>query len=239
MFWNGSTAIDGLSGSMSGDCDGVSIAGSKGLTRSPSRMRWTRTGRAMFLTCCSPMSSNEKELVAHLITHHAADADPAGLSQSLEPRCDIDPIAVDVAPVLNDIAEIDPHPELDPAIGRHIGVSLRHLALHFNGATHRVDDARKLDEQAVARSLHDPAAVFLDLWIGQLAPKRFQPFVRSLLISSHQARVARHIRGENGSQPAFEASRRQSGAPNRNGRLDHRLSGLILTVKASAAILFQ
>ena len=66
--------------------------------------------------------------------------------------------------------------------------------------------------------------MFLDLWIGQLAPKRFQPFVRSLLIRSHQARVARHIRGENGSQPAFEASRGQSGAPQPHG--PNRLSAL-------------
>ena len=45
--------------------------------------------------------------------------------------------------------------------------------------------------------------------------------------------------GAAGGQPAFDPSCGQSGAPNRNGRLDHRLSGLILTENASAAIPFR
>jgi hypothetical protein len=109
------------------------------------------------------------ELVAHLIAHHAADADPTGFGQGFEPRRDIDPVTIDIAPVLHNVAEIDPHAELDAAIRRHIDVSLRHLALHFDGATHRVDDAGKLDEQTVARSLDDATAMFLDFEIRQLA----------------------------------------------------------------------
>jgi len=57
-------------------------------------------------------------------------------------------------------------------IGRHIGVSLCHLALHFDGATHRIDDAGELEEQAIPGGFNDTAAVFLDLGIGQLAAKR-------------------------------------------------------------------
>ena len=105
-----------------------------------------------------------KRLVAHLITHYPADADPAGLGQGFEPRRDIDPVTIDIEPVLHNVAEIDPHAELDAAIRRHVGVSLCHLALHFDGATHRVDDAGKLDEQTVARSLDDATAMFLDFW---------------------------------------------------------------------------
>jgi hypothetical protein len=46
------------------------------------------------------------------------------------------------------------------------------LRLHFDSATHRVDDASKLDEQTVARCLDDATAMFLDFGIRQLAPKR-------------------------------------------------------------------
>src|ERR1700737_3372763 len=104
------------------------------------------------------------------------------------------------------IADIDPHPELDAAIGRHIGISLRRLALHFDGATYRVDDARKLDKQAVARSLDDATAMFLDFGVGQLAPKRLQPRERPFLIRPHQARIPRHVRRENCREPTLDAT---------------------------------
>ena len=38
----------------------------------------------------------EVELVAHLVAHDAADADPARLRQGFQPRRDIDAVAVDV-----------------------------------------------------------------------------------------------------------------------------------------------
>ena len=72
------------------------------------------------------------------------------------------------------VAEIDPHAEFDAAIERHIDVSIGHLALHFNCATHGVDDAAKLDKQAVPGGLYDAAVMFLDLWIGQLTPQCLQ-----------------------------------------------------------------
>jgi hypothetical protein len=48
-----------------------------------------------------------------------------------------------------------------------------------------------------------------------------------------------HIRSENGGQPAFDAFRGQSGAPNRMGRLNYRLSGPILTVNRGYDIPFD
>src|SRR5215472_3010952 len=99
------------------------------------------------------------ELVAHLIAHDPADADPTRLGQSFQPCRYIDTVAIDVAAVSDDVADIDPHAELDAAIRRHIGVSLRHLPLHFDRAAHRVDDAGELDQQPVACRLDDAAAM--------------------------------------------------------------------------------
>ena len=59
-------------------------------------------------------------------------------------------------------------------IGRHVSISLSHLALYLDGATHRVDNAGELEEQAVARGFDNAAAMFLDFGVGQLAPERFQ-----------------------------------------------------------------
>jgi len=55
--------------------------------------------------------------------------------------------------------------------------------------------------------------MLLDLRIDQLLEMRLEPLVGALLVLAHQARVARHIGGENGGQPAFDASRGQGGAP--------------------------
>jgi hypothetical protein len=107
-----------------------------------------------------------------LVAHHTADTDATGIGQGFEPCCDINTVAVNITPVFDDVAKIDPHAELNAAVERHVGVSLRHLPLHFDSATHRVDDTGKLDEQAVACRLHDAAVMFLDFGVGQLAPKR-------------------------------------------------------------------
>jgi hypothetical protein len=49
------------------------------------------------------------------------------------------------------------------APGRDRGVAGDHLALQFDRAAHRVDDAGELDEEAVAGGLDDAAAVLGDL----------------------------------------------------------------------------
>ena len=57
---------------------------------------------------------------------------------------------------------IDADAEFDAPVGRHVGVALRHSALHLDGAAHRIDDAGELDQDAVAGGLDDAAAVLGD-----------------------------------------------------------------------------
>jgi hypothetical protein len=133
----------------------------------------------------------EGEFVANLVADNAADANPAGLGSGFEPCRDINPVAVNISPVPDDVAEIDPHAEFNAAIRRYIGVSLGHSALHFDGAAHRVDDAGELDEQSVAGGLDDPASVLLDLGITQLTSDRLQFGKRTFLILAHLAANSR------------------------------------------------
>ena len=49
----------------------------------------------------------ERELVLDLVMHIAGDPDFARLGQGLEPRGDIDTVAIEVAAFDHDIAEID------------------------------------------------------------------------------------------------------------------------------------
>ena len=106
------------------------------------------------------------ELVAHLVTHDPADADPAWIGQRFEPRRDIDAVAVDVVLVDDDIADVDPDAKLNALLGRDCHVARHHLALQLDGAPHRIDDARKFDKQPVASFTDDAPAVLLDFGIA-------------------------------------------------------------------------
>ena len=75
-------------------------------------------------------------------------------------------------------------------------MTVGHAALDLNGATHRIDHAWKFRQQSVAGILYRMAAVLLDLGLNQLAEMRLKPLMRPLLIRPHQARVPRHIGGE-------------------------------------------
>ena len=77
---------------------------------------------------------------------------------------------------------------------RHCARSCR--ACTSNRAAQRVYHARKFRQQAVAGVLYDAAPVLLDLRIDQLPEMRLEAFVRAFLIRTHQARIARHIGGE-------------------------------------------
>ena len=83
------------------------------------------------------------------------NANTAGLSNSFEPRCDVDPIAEDVVLVENDITDVNADPKLNSGVLRDVGVLLNHASLNFNGTAHRIYCAGKLDEHSVASRFND------------------------------------------------------------------------------------
>src|SRR5262249_12455155 len=123
-----------------------------------------------------------RQFVANLVAHHLGDADAGGLCQRLQASRHIDPVAVYVVILGDDIAKIDPDAKCEPTFFRNCGVTLGHFALHFDGATHRVDDTLEFDEEAVAGRLDDSAAVFPDARIGDLAAPDPQTGERRLLV---------------------------------------------------------
>ena len=54
--------------------------------------------------------------------------------------------------------------------------------LHLDRAAHRIDDAGKLDQQAVAGGLDDAAAVLGDLGVDELGADRLQRGERAFLV---------------------------------------------------------
>src|SRR5207248_5394782 len=126
MFWNGNTAIDGLSGS--GSAAGWTAAVPAASTPESGRdardpisepTRYTRSGRAMFLRLCSPRSSKAQSSRSCTWSCTMAETQmPARFGHGFEPCGDVDAVAVDVVAVDDHIAEIDPDPEFDALGGR-------------------------------------------------------------------------------------------------------------------------
>jgi hypothetical protein len=86
-------------------------------------------------------------------------ADPAGRREGLEPGRDVDAVPVDVAAILDHVAEVDSDPKLDLAIGRNPLIAQAELALHVDGTRHRVAGRFELREDGVARVVHHTAAM--------------------------------------------------------------------------------
>jgi hypothetical protein len=141
----------------------------------------------------------EIELVAHLIAHDPADADAAGRGQSFQSR-DVHAVSKNVSALGDDITEVDPDAELDPLVRRESRIALGHFALDICRKAHSVNHAGELGQKAVASPLDCPAPVLGNLRLNQLPELRFQPLVRSLLVCSHQARIACHIGGQDRSE---------------------------------------
>ena len=99
---------------------------------------------------------------------------PPGSAKASRRAARFDAVAEDVVLVDHDVAEIDADAEIDAPLGWHAGVAGGHLALHVDRATNRIDHARKLAKQTVARCVDDAAAVLPDLGVGNLSPQRLQ-----------------------------------------------------------------
>ena len=191
---NGSTAIDGLSGS--GSTATGRALGSGGVANPVDPHR---PGDVLDLLLAQILE-DEGQPVAHVIMNGIGDEHPAGIGQGFDPGRDVDAVAIKVVALDDHIAEIDADAQFDAALRPDPGVPLGHRLLHLDRAAHRIDDAGKLHEHAVAGGLDDAAVVLGDFRIDELAAQRFQTFECPLLIRPHQPRIAGHIGGEDRSE---------------------------------------
>ena len=86
----------------------------------------------------------------------------------------------------------------------HIGVPLVDLQLDFGGASHRLDGARELRNDAVAGATEDAARMVRDQAVNDLAIG-LEGGKRALLILAHEPAVADHIGCKDGSHSALNA----------------------------------
>ncbi len=193
----GSTAIDGLSGSGSAGGDWVFASGA-GISNPVDAHR---PGN-VFDLLLAQILEDKGQPVAHVIVDRIGDEYSAGIGQGFDPRGDVDAVAVEVVGLDDHVAEIDADAQFDAVVRRDTGVSLGHRLLHRDRAAHRIDDAGKFDQQAVAGGLDDAAMVLGDFRIKELAAQRLEAFERAFLVRPHQPRIPRHIGGKDRGEAA-------------------------------------
>ena len=145
------------------------------------------------------------QLAANLAVDIARDADAAGLGERLEPRRQIDAVAIEIAALDDHIAEIDADAQEDVLIGGYACVLRLHRLLQVDGAFHGVDDAGELDKDAVAHDLEDAPALLRDQWHQDIVTARPQQRHRAGLILLHEPAVADHVGGKNRGEAALDA----------------------------------
>src|SRR5271169_241244 len=91
---------------------------------------------------------------------------------------------------------MDADAELDTAFGRKARIALDHSVLQLDGAADGLNDAAKLNEDAVARALDHAPVMHGDCRIDQIAPQRPQPRQCAVLVRTGESAISDHIRRE-------------------------------------------
>src|SRR5215469_388343 len=118
---------------------------------------------------------------------------------STDGRGDVDAITKNVFAVDNHITEIDPDPQFESALGWNGVIDGTRCPLHLDGTAERVDDTRKIREDAVACRADDPPAMRSDQRVDGAA-ELAQRLVRPHLILAHQPAEPDHVSMQDGGE---------------------------------------
>jgi hypothetical protein len=81
--------------------------------------------------------------------------------------------------------------------------AISHRRLHLDRAAHRIDHARELQQQPVARGLDDTPSMAGNGWVHYFLTKSLQRSQRAALVLAHQPGVARDIGRDDGGKAAL------------------------------------
>jgi hypothetical protein len=142
----------------------------------------------------------EGEFLLHLSRHLARHADTVRIGQLLEPRGDVDAIAIAVLSLDDDLAEIDADADMDAPALWDVGVALGHAPLQAHYALDRIDDAAEFRQQFVTHKFEDAAVMAGDFRFEQFLAPRPEALEGTLFVLLHKGGVADDISANNGSK---------------------------------------
>ena len=102
--------------------------------------------------------TDDFDLAPYLPIGVIGDTNSARLSNTLQPRGDIDAVAENIVVVKNDVTDVDADPEID-AVLWEIHILTGHAALNLNRAASGIHRAGELHQQPVTGGLDDAAAM--------------------------------------------------------------------------------
>ena len=137
------------------------------------------------------------------VPHVARNHDAPGRRRALEPNGDVHAIAVQLAVVDNEVAEVEADAEHDGGIGRLIAIGVEHCLLDPDGGTQRLDRTGEFDHRAVAGQLDQPAPAMPDDGLDVLGTMRLQAKMRAAFIDAHQAHVTHDVDHHDRRQPPY------------------------------------
>ena len=136
------------------------------------------------------------------MTGLARNRHAAGSGNQFEADGDVDVVAEHLVLVGHHVAHVNAHAELHGSIGGKVFVALRHHLLHRDRGLDGADDRGKLEQESVARVLHQAAAVIEDDRIDRGAVG-LERGVRPRLVGPHHAGIAGDVSTDDGCQASF------------------------------------
>jgi hypothetical protein len=106
----------------------------------------------------------------HLPPGVLRNRDTARFRNAFDSCCDIDAVAEDVFTFDDDVADVDPNPELDRIGLGTTSIVLPKLSLNLDRAGNSIDGACEFYQRAVAHQFDDAAGMGSDRRIDQLTP---------------------------------------------------------------------
>ena len=151
------------------------------------------------------MFEGQVELALDLVEGRSGQADAAGIGELLQARGDVHAIAIYVALIEDDVADIDADPVAELPVFGNAGILAPQRQLHFDREADRVHNAGELHQRAVARELDDAAVILGSSGIEDIVAVPPKGRQSTLLVHAHQAGVAHHVKGKDRGQPTFHA----------------------------------
>jgi hypothetical protein len=139
------------------------------------------------------------DVVVDLLRQHHA----ARLGDAFEPGRDVDAVAIDVAALDDHVTEMDTDPQMQLVPLADGGVARTEAALDLDRALQCLDDARELDQRAVAHQLDRAPRVALDCRVDDVGPDLLEAAQRPRLVALHQAAEADHVHRDDGRELPF------------------------------------
>src|SRR5438874_12186881 len=107
-----------------------------------------------------------------MVADWSGDRYPAGRSDALQARRNVDTIAKNILSLHNDVADVHADAKFDALILRCTGIWFSDTTLQLGDARHRVHDTGKLHQHSVAAQFDDTLLMLAEFAINVLSSQR-------------------------------------------------------------------